>query len=103
MGSPISTDPGASALRANPLAFSNGPSQEALGGEKGSYLMENPENLGAVSIRRYRNAPECDVIVGIRDREMVVRLPDYRQAVKWAQMESRAYKLPDTFLEEQPN
>jgi hypothetical protein len=40
------------------------------------------------------------VIVAIRDREMVVRLPDYRQAVKWAQMESKAYKLPAMFSEE---
>ena len=62
--------------------------------------MENADNRGEVSIRRYGNGPECDVIVAIRDREMVVRLPDYRQAVKWAQMESKAYKLSAMFSEE---
>jgi len=39
------------------------------------------------------------VIVAIRDREMVVRLPDYGRAVKWAQMESRSYRLPVGFAE----
>jgi len=32
---------------------------------------------------------------------MVVRLPDYSRAVKWAQMESKAYKLPFTFESEE--
>jgi len=67
---------------------------------EGRYLMENVDNWGKVSIRRYSSSAECDVIVAIRDREMVVRLPDYRQAVKWAQMESKAYKLQTMFSEE---
>ena len=58
---------------------------------------------GDVSIRRYSNSSECDVIVAVRDREMVVRLPNYSVAVKWAQMESRAYKLPAMFSEEHPS
>jgi hypothetical protein len=64
--------------------------------------MENADSRGEVSIRRYGNNSECDVIVAIRDREMVVRLPDYSQAVKWAQMESRSYKMPAGFSEEAP-
>jgi hypothetical protein len=63
--------------------------------------MENVDNRGEVSIRRYSNVTECDVIVAVRDREMVVRLPDYSQAVKWAQMEARSYKLSAMFSEEQ--
>jgi hypothetical protein len=59
--------------------------------------MENVDSPRGVSIRRYSNSSECDVIVAIRHREMVVRLPDYSRAVKWAQMESKAYKLPFTF------
>ena len=62
--------------------------------------MANVANRGEVSIRRYSSGPECDVIVAIRSREMVVRLPDYGKAVKWARMESKAYKLTAMFSEE---
>jgi len=63
--------------------------------------MENADSPGEVSIRRYSNSSVCDVIVAIRHREMVVRLPDYSRAVKWAQMESRAYRLPAMFESEE--
>jgi hypothetical protein len=63
--------------------------------------MEKDNGLGEVSILRYDNSSECDVIVVIRDRELVVRLPNYRLAVKWAQIESKSYKLPAVFSEEQ--
>ncbi len=62
--------------------------------------MEKDNGLGGVSIREYANSSECDVIVSIRDREMVVRLPNYRQALKWAQIESKSYKLTAMFSEE---
>jgi len=61
--------------------------------------MENTDRRGEVLISRYSNCPECDVIVVIRDREMVLQLPNYRQAVEWARMESRSYKLPAFFSE----
>jgi len=70
----------------------------AIGGE-GRYSTENADRRVEVSIRRHSNSSECDVIVAIRDREMVVRLPDYGRAVKWAQMESRSYRLPVGFAE----
>ena len=70
----------------------------AIGGE-GRYSTENADRRVEVSIRRHSNSSECDVIVAIRDREMVVRLPDYGRAVKWAQMESRSYRLPAGFAE----
>jgi hypothetical protein len=60
------------------------------------------ERWGEVRIRRHIDGSECDVIVAIGDREMVVQLPNYKLAVKWAQMESRAYKLPAGFSEEAP-
>jgi hypothetical protein len=47
--------------------------------------MGKPEE---VWIRRYSDCLECDVIVALCGREMVVQLPDYGQAVKWAQMEA---------------
>jgi hypothetical protein len=63
--------------------------------------MENVDSPKGVSIHRHSNSSECDVIVALRHREMVVRLPDYSRAVKWAQMESKAYNLPSTFESEE--
>ena len=63
-------------------------------------LMEKDNVLGEVSILQYDDTSECDVIVAIRDREMVVRLPNYRLAVKWAQIESKSYKLRPMLPEE---
>lgn len=62
--------------------------------------MEKADVPGSVSIRRYSDSSECDVVIAIRDREMIVRLPNYSLAVKWAQLESKSYKLPATFSEE---
>ena len=56
--------------------------------------MENPNSRGEISIHRHSDSSECDVIVAIRDRELVVRLPNYKLAVKWAQLESKSYKIP---------
>ena len=59
------------------------------------------EHRGEVRVRRYSGYPECDVVVSFRGREMIIRLPDYRQAIKWAQMEAKTYKVPGELLEEQ--
>jgi hypothetical protein len=72
-------------------------------GEAGRYSTENADSRVEVSIRRHSNSSECDVIVAIRDREMVLRLPDYGRALKWAQMESRSYRLPAVVAEEAPS
>jgi hypothetical protein len=56
--------------------------------------MGKPEHRGRVWIRQSSDGLECDVIVSIRGNEMVVQLPDYSQAVKWAQMESKSYGIP---------
>jgi len=61
--------------------------------------MEKSEQRGEVQIRRYSSGLECDVIVTLRGREMVVQLPDFSQALKWAQMEAKAYKLFATLSE----
>ena len=79
--------------------LSNSIQDTALGGQA-RYSVENAGSRIEVTIRRYSNSPECDVIVATRDREMVVRLPDHGRALKWAQMESRSYKLPTRFAEQ---
>jgi hypothetical protein len=92
---PPSPAPNAGTLR-------NSTQNTAIGGE-GRYSTENADSRVEVSIRRHSNSSECDVIVAIRDREMVLRLPDYGRALKWAQMESRSYRLPAVVAEEAPS
>ena len=55
-----------------------------------------------ICIRRYSGAPECDVIVVFRGRELSLRCPDYDQAVKWARIECKAYKVTQGFTVERP-
>jgi hypothetical protein len=64
--------------------------------------MGKPEHRGRVWIRQFGDGLECDVIVALRGQEMVVQLPDYSQAVKWAQMESKSYRIPATDFEKSP-
>ena len=49
----------------------------------------------AVTIRSYPDSPICDVVVVVRDLEMVLRCRDYRQAMQWARLERKTYKIPE--------
>ncbi len=53
-----------------------------------------------VRVQRHRNSPECDVIVAYRGREMSLRCRDYDQAIKWARIECKVYKLGDAIVDE---
>jgi hypothetical protein len=53
-----------------------------------------------VSIRRYGSAPDCDVVVKTRGQEMVLRCRNYQQALKWARMECKTYKVSFASLNE---
>ena len=48
-----------------------------------------------VKIRSYRDSPICDVVVVVHGTEMVLRCPDYRQAMRWARIERKTYKIPE--------
>jgi hypothetical protein len=48
-----------------------------------------------VKIRSYRDSPICDVVVVIHGTEMVLRCNDYSQAVRWARLERKSYKIPE--------
>ena len=50
-----------------------------------------------VIVRRYNGSRACDVVVAVRGQELVLRCRDYEQAVKWARIESKSYKIPDDF------
>jgi hypothetical protein len=55
-----------------------------------------------ICIRRYNGAPECDVIVVFRGRELSLRCRDYDQAVRWARIECKAYKVGKGLTVERP-
>lgn len=50
--------------------------------------------VAAVWIQRYDNVPSCDV-VALRDDEISIRCCNYDQAVKWARMECKSYRVAD--------
>jgi len=52
-----------------------------------------------VKIRSYRDSPICDVVVGVHGTKMVLRCPDYRQAMRWARLEHKSYKIPEPDIE----
>jgi hypothetical protein len=58
------------------------------------------EPVAEVWVRRYKDTPECDVIVAVRGQTMVLRCRDYSQAVKWAKIECKSYKVPGDFTVE---
>lgn len=55
--------------------------------------MEKPERRAEVWIRQFSEGSECDVIVAVDTEEMLLGLPDYRAAVKWAQMEAKSRRI----------
>ena len=48
-----------------------------------------------VTIRRHLASQICDVVVVVRGQEMVLRCHSYSQAVKWARLECKSYKIPE--------
>jgi len=59
-------------------------------------------NPAEICIRRYNDAAECDVVVVFRGREISLRCRDYDQAVKWARLECKSYKVAQGFTVERP-
>jgi hypothetical protein len=53
--------------------------------------------VAEVRIRRYDDRRECDVVVVVYGKEMILRCPDYIQAVKWARLECRSYQIESGF------
>jgi hypothetical protein len=58
------------------------------------------EQAAEVRVRRHSDAPECDVVVAVRGQEMSLRCRDYNQAVKWARIECKSYKIAGGFTVE---
>ena len=64
-------------------------------------MLQMTEKLASpqVFIRRHTASPICDVVVSVRGQEMVLRCPSYSQALKWARLECRSYKISEPDLE----
>lgn len=58
------------------------------------------ERIVEVRIRRHGAAPQCDVVVVVGDKEMSLKCRDYNQAVKWARLECKSYKVEAGFTVE---
>ena len=52
-----------------------------------------------VFVRRYTASEICGVVVLVRSQEMVLRCPNYSQALKWARLECKSYKIPQPEIE----
>jgi hypothetical protein len=53
-----------------------------------------------IRVRRYDGVRECDVVVSFRGHAMTLRCRDYDQAVEWARIECKTYKVADGFTVE---
>lgn len=58
------------------------------------------EHAAQVRVRRHSGVPECDVVVAVRGQEISLRCRDYNQAVKWARIECKSYKVEGGFTVE---
>jgi hypothetical protein len=58
------------------------------------------EPSAAVRVRRHSDITECDVLVVYRGKEMSLRCRDYTQAVQWARIECKTYKIAAGFTVE---
>jgi hypothetical protein len=63
------------------------------------FAMTGKDAPPEVKIRSYRDSPICDVVVVVHGTEMVLRCPDYSQAVRWARLERKSYKIPEPDIE----
>jgi hypothetical protein len=52
-----------------------------------------------IFIRCHTASEICDVVVLVRGQEMVLRCPSYSQALKWARLECKSYKIPQPDIE----
>ena len=58
------------------------------------------EHAAEVRIRRHSDAPQCDVVVAVGGKEISLKCGDYNQAVKWARLECKSYKIESGFTVE---
>jgi len=60
-----------------------------------TYVADN--QIAEVKVRRHSGSAACDVVVLVRGQEMTLCCRDFSQAVKWARIECKTYKISDAF------
>lgn len=55
-----------------------------------------------IRILQYTGAPECDVVVVHRGREISLKFCNFDQAARWARIECKTYKVANGFTVERP-
>ena len=53
-----------------------------------------------VIIRRYPASDNCDIFVLVRGQETVLRCTTYSQALQWARLECKSYKIAEPEIEQ---
>jgi hypothetical protein len=56
--------------------------------------------IDEVTVLRYPDSPECSVVVAVRGQKIVLKCRDYNQAVKWARIECKSYRIANEFTVE---
>jgi hypothetical protein len=70
---------------------------EALAIGKTKMASVRTTHVAEVKIRRYGDRRQCDVFVDVHGKEMILKCPDFAQAVKWARLECKSYQIESGF------
>jgi hypothetical protein len=60
-------------------------------------LSSATESIDQIKVLRRHGSPECNVVVTVRGRQMVLKCRHFKQAAKWAGIEAKPYKIPNEF------
>ena len=68
-------------------------------------LSSATDSIDQIKVLRRHGSPECNVVVTVRGRQMVLKCRHFKQAAKWAGIEAKSYKIPNEFSVEwaEPN
>ena len=60
-------------------------------------LSSATDSIDQIKVLRRHGSPECNVVVTVRGRQMVLKCRHFKQAAKWAGIEAKSYKTPNEF------
>jgi len=60
-------------------------------------LSSATDSIDQITVLRRHGSPECNVVVTVRGRQMVLKCRHFKQAAKWAGIEAKSYKIPNEF------
>jgi hypothetical protein len=60
-------------------------------------LSSATDSIDQITVLRRHGSPECNVVVTVRGRQMVLKCRHFKQAAKWAGIEAKSYKILNEF------